>query len=184
MSLVAPVRPPALPPDSTHVPPVSLETLADIAAGLGRARDLWASLLDVGSSARGGIRLVATDAYEAWLLAWPPGSSVDPHDHGESHGAFAVVDGELIEVRWAGSARHSRWVGARELVTFGVGIVHDVVATGRDPALSIHVYSPPLVEMRFFSDDARRVLGVERVDPEPALLESAAPASSNAARFG
>jgi hypothetical protein len=42
--------------------------------------------------------------------------------------------------------------------------------------LSIHVYSPPLCQMRFYDDDAHRVVAVEPVVPEPTLLNSIATA--------
>ena len=54
---------------------------------------------------RAYLRLLTTDAYEAWLIAWAPGGSLDLHDHGGSAGAVAVVDGELLDATPTGYAR-------------------------------------------------------------------------------
>jgi predicted metal-dependent enzyme (double-stranded beta helix superfamily) len=98
---------------------------------------------------RSGRRIFWTPDYDVWLLRWPPGTRVTPHDHGDSAGAFAVVDGELIELRWHGSVPECRLVAAREAVAVERGVVHDVVATNR-VAYSVHVYSPPLEAMSFY----------------------------------
>ena len=54
-------------------------------------------------------RVLATPDYEAWVICWPSGGSLDLHDHGGSAGAFSVVSGELdeatIEVTADGNAR-------------------------------------------------------------------------------
>jgi quercetin dioxygenase-like cupin family protein len=98
---------------------------------------------------RNGMRVFRTPDYDVWLLRWPPGSRVTPHDHGDSAGAFVVVDGELIELRWQGSIPECRLVGAGETTSFERGVVHDVVATNR-VAYSLHAYSPPLQAMSFY----------------------------------
>ncbi len=33
-------------------------------------------------------QIVSTAAYDAWLIYWPPGSSIEMHDHGDSIGAL------------------------------------------------------------------------------------------------
>ena len=81
---------------------------------------------------------------------------MEPHDHGRSHGVLTVVDGTLTEIRWHGSLRRTRLVSRGDLVAFGAGAVHDVVATGDTPAASVHLYSPPLSEMRFYDPTASR----------------------------
>jgi mannose-6-phosphate isomerase-like protein (cupin superfamily) len=152
-------------------PPVemALDELVDIASRLAGIPDLWRTL-DRVSAARESVRLIATDVYEAWLLAWPTGSSVEPHDHGRSRGAFAVCRGELEEVRWAGPRRSARRLVAGEASTVRRGVVHDVVGAGAGPAFSIHTYSPPLREMRFYDQDALRIIGVEPVLEGETLL--------------
>jgi quercetin dioxygenase-like cupin family protein len=98
---------------------------------------------------RNGMRLLRTPDYDVWLLRWPPGSRVTPHDHGDSAGAFTVVDGELMELRWRGSVPECRLVSTDETVSIARGVVHDVLATNR-VAFSVHAYSPPLEAMSFY----------------------------------
>jgi uncharacterized RmlC-like cupin family protein len=121
------------------------------------------------------VRLVATDEYDAWLLRWSPGSRVTPHDHGASMGAFSVISGELTELRWDNGLCRERLVIPGELVMVPQGVVHDVVALGPTPALSIHAYSPPLTTMGFYDGDGRRV-GEEAVADDAAPPARSAPA--------
>ena len=93
-----------------------------------------------------------------WLLRWPPESRVTPHDHGDSAGAFAVLTGKLIEVRWHGGNPQSRVVVAGESVTIGPGVVHEVAAA-TSAAYSVHAYSPPLKQMSFYDESANQYLG-------------------------
>lgn len=122
----------------------------------------WAPL-ERHHSARSGVRIVATDAYDVWLLSWPPGTEISPHHHGDSDVAFAVVSGELEETRWHRGRPENRVVRRGDCVVVGRGVVHEVRADGGE-AISVHVYSPPLSRMEFFDDQADRLLFVEPVD--------------------
>ena len=149
--------------------------LADIAYGLSRTAELWRPHLAEHPIHRSSLRLLASAEYDAWLLGWPPGTAVSPHDHGGSVGAFAVVSGELTEIRWRHPFRLSRVVSAGGIVTIDRGTVHDVVASGTTPALSVHAYSPPLSSMRFYDDAARDVVDVQPVTAqEPAVATTRA----------
>jgi quercetin dioxygenase-like cupin family protein len=118
---------------------------------------------------RSGVRLLHEADYEVWLLCWPPGSRVTPHDHGESSGAFTLVSGCLTEIRWHGGVREERPLSAGEVIDIPRGVVHDVVATA-GPAFSLHVYAPPLTTMSFYDQDGRRVVRTEAVaDAEPGI---------------
>ena len=157
----------ALAADVDDRPPVALDSLLAIGVGLASAPSSLTLPLDPVGSARAYSRLLATDAYEAWLLAWPPGSAIAPHDHGASHGVFVVVSGALMETRYDHLARQRRVVGPGETVVVPVGVVHEVSARGPVAALSVHVYSPCLTEMRFF-DERGQVVAVEPVAEESA----------------
>jgi len=82
---------------------------------------------------------------ELWLLSWLPHHSTGFHDHGESNVGFCVAQGTLVE-------QQLRFSEAPAAATMAVG---DSRAAGSDyihclewetgtPALSVHVYSPPL----------------------------------------
>lgn len=83
--------------DTADCPVMDAQLLGAIATSL--AATVPATTLErpVGDH-RSWERLLATDAYDAWLIRWPAGTSVGPHDHGGSAGAFTVVAGELVEI--------------------------------------------------------------------------------------
>jgi len=110
-------------------------------------------------------RLISTDAFDAWVIHWPEGGSVDPHDHGGSTGAVAVVQGELTEVRPTGERLVVEQLvpGAAHLVP--TGTVHDIVNRASCAAVSVHVYSPPLSTMVFYGPDGT-ALRAEEVELE------------------
>ena len=117
---------------------------------------------------RSGTRLVATHDYDVWVLRWPQGTRVNPHDHGGSAGAFVVISGELVELRWEDSIPVSRAVGPGGTVTIEPAVVHDVVAMS-GLSYSVHAYSPPLREMSFYDEVATAVTrrtAVEGADSE------------------
>ena len=146
-------------------PPIQMggASLIDVATCLALvAESCWASF-GRHASGRTGLRVVATDVYDVWLLSWPAETEISPHHHGDSDVAFAVVSGVLEETRWQRGRPERRAVRRGECVVVGRGVVHEVRAEGGD-AISVHVYSPPLSRMEFFDDQAERLLFVEPVD--------------------
>jgi hypothetical protein len=133
-------------------PTVPANGLAAVALRLARTAGRWRDRIEAHATERTGLRVLGCDAYDAWLLRWPSGARVSPHDHGESAAAFTVVAGELTEIRWHGLSRDLRTLAAGQVVTVDVGVVHDVIATGAAVALSLHLYSPPLTTMGFYDD--------------------------------
>ncbi|MEZ0578216.1 cysteine dioxygenase family protein [Nocardioides sp. MH1] len=139
-----------------------LEVVRDHAAD----RDLL-ELMDPRPTERTWARLLRTEDYELWLIAWPAGAATDWHDHGSSSGAFTVLRGALTEHTFDGGlqlVRHEVGDGK----AFGAGYAHDVRNDSDRPALSLHAYSPRLSTMtRFrFRGDRLEVLGVERAGEE------------------
>ena len=124
--------------------------------------------------------LVVTDAYEAWLLLWPPGGVLELHDHGGSSGAFGVVSGVLTESRTrrdaAGPPSVEDLEAGRRRV-FGPDDIHDVANRGTRVATSVHVYTPRLASMTFYAPDADGPPVAVRTD----VVESA---RQHHARFG
>ena len=133
--------------------PLPAGVLGDIAAGLARARTLWQAAVRYEPDGRDPVRLLATDRYEAWVIGWLPGQGVSLHDHGDSAGHFRVVAGELTEVLATrrGNVDRSYETGSARFVP--VGAVHDVVNRTAEPAISIHIYSPPITRMTYYGDD-------------------------------
>jgi predicted metal-dependent enzyme (double-stranded beta helix superfamily) len=106
--------------------------------------------------------LIRARDFDAWLIAWPAGGSVDLHDHGVSAGAISVVSGSLVEAVPERDdtgilrlARHDLCAGAT--IGFAAGHVHDVTNESGLWALSVHVYRPALTSMTFYELAADRL---------------------------
>lgn len=99
---------------------------------------------------RSGVRLRATARYDIWLLKWPPGTRVSPHDHGDSLAALTVIKGTLTELRWNGQVPEPRTLQQGDTVLVERGVIHDVLA-GDATSYSLHVYSPPLTSMTYYA---------------------------------
>lgn len=121
--------------------------------------ELWAPLVDFDPTTRYYARLAAGAGYEAWLLTWLPGQGTDWHDHGDSAGAFVVLQGALTEQTASGggaddvrraSERSARLIPGDER-SFGRRYVHRVTNADLDPAVSLHVYAPRLTEMTTYA---------------------------------
>jgi mannose-6-phosphate isomerase-like protein (cupin superfamily) len=99
--------------------------------------------------------MVASDTFEAWVIAWPPGGAIELHDHGGSSGAIVVASGELTETtvteRPDGVANTETTVlPAGTSTTFAAPHVHDLVNLGAVPAISVHTYAPRLTAMTHY----------------------------------
>ena len=136
----------------------SPDPAAEVAAPLGRARmkqiaraiaghpGAWAHLVRMDPDSRWHQRLHSAADHDVWLEAWLPGQATGWHDHAGASGVLVVARGELEErvsvlngvftqVRHIpeGAARRMR---RRE--------VHNLTNVSLAPAVSVHVYSPPL----------------------------------------
>ena len=160
----------------TTLAPLDPELLTSIVTGLARAEDLWRPHVAHDPDERVRVRLLATEAYEVWLLGWSPGQGVGLHDHGDANGAFIVVDGELFETRRGGCHLVDEHLAAGAVGTIPAGHPHDVRNRSARDATSIHAYSRPLTSMGFY--DGRGAL--ERVE---AVHEQAAVLAPDGLRF-
>ena len=99
---------------------------------------------------RTSVRLVATDAYEVWLLGWTNGQRVELHDHGGANAAFVVLEGVLDEITlgFAGSTTQR----------LGVGSVRRSGGTGARSA-SVPPPAPPSAHTVGPTDGDRREVG-------------------------
>jgi predicted metal-dependent enzyme (double-stranded beta helix superfamily) len=100
--------------------------------------------------------LLATSTYDVWLITWPDGSGLSPHDHGGSRSVMHVIDGEIVET----TGDHADERGAvlnvlhkGESTCGGSSTVHDITNRSGADATTIHVYSPPLSDVTFFNLD-------------------------------
>jgi rhodanese-related sulfurtransferase/predicted metal-dependent enzyme (double-stranded beta helix superfamily) len=110
----------------------------------------------LGTDQRWHVRIHQDDDVDVWLISWTTEQGTELHDHGGSAGAFTVVEGTLDEYVWSGAdaeapgvlVDHARTAG--ETVVFGPDYVHDVRNHRQPPAVSVHVYSPPISSMHFY----------------------------------
>jgi predicted metal-dependent enzyme (double-stranded beta helix superfamily) len=80
-----------------------------------------------------------------WLISWMDGHDTGFHDHDVSAGAVAVAEGSVREERLrVGGAPPSRVYSAGEVLAFEPSDIHRVTHVSGEPAVTIHVYSPPL----------------------------------------
>jgi Cysteine dioxygenase type I len=138
---------------------VGADVLSAIAAGLATVTVPWELANGEAPTERRYHRVLATEAYEAWVICWPAGEALDMHDHGGSAGAFSVVSGHLDEATVEAGETVVRSIAAGQTVSFGSSRVHAVVNRGSALATSVHVYSPPLSSMVYYqhADDGQLV---------------------------
>ncbi len=126
--------------------------LERVSLAVAARRDLFEDLIVDDRESRWWLLLFRNPAYEVKLLTWEDDQSSDWHDHGGSSGAFAVTNGVLLERHR--SEDHvsvvSGHFGVGQFGTFGPDYVHDIMHEAGKPAVSIHVYSPPLSGLTFY----------------------------------
>lgn len=118
-------------------------TLTDTARRLAENSGDWLARVRLSAEGRWYERLHRDADREIWLISWLPGQGTGLHDHGGSRGAFAVALGELEERDLDGV----RTLGTGESRSFGADHIHEVSNASSAPAISVHVYSPPLTTM-------------------------------------
>ena len=161
-----------MPPTPVHLPeldgaiaPVRPALLAKVAWVLAADEQMWRGTVRHDPDERCPVRLLATERYEVWVIGWTTDQQARLHDHGGSTGALVVTAGELVEVVPRSGALVEHRLPRGALRAFPVGTVHDVVNRGRQPATSIHVYSPPLTTMTYY--DTTTLLPTETVTSTP-----------------
>ena len=128
--------------------------LGVIAEGLAATVDL-AGIDPPEPGCRRYVELLATETYNAWLIAWAPSGALEPHDHGGSHGAVHVVTGRLFETFTdePGHPLRTHAADAGETLEIPAHRIHEVWNPTQSVAVSVHVYSPPLRDMKFYEFD-------------------------------
>lgn len=110
--------------------------------------ELWIELIDHDPSRRTYHMLLSDDHVTGWLICWSDEHDTGFHDHDVSSGAVAVVSGAVREERLALDGRpRDRTFTAPGTFSFSAADIHRVRHAGADPAVTLHVYSPPLLRM-------------------------------------
>ena len=135
-------------------PPSASSSPSEIAG-----RGLWegVELTPTESHTRAYALLYEDERIEMWLLSWLPRHSTGFHDHGESNVGFCVAQGTLVEqqLRFA-EPPHERTLVVGDARAAGSDYIHCLEWESGSPALSVHVYSPPLAVVGQYRSRGRR----------------------------
>jgi predicted metal-dependent enzyme (double-stranded beta helix superfamily) len=151
--------------------------LGDLARALAESPERWVELVRHRPERRCYERLWRDERVDVWLICWMDDHDTGFHDHDVSAGAVAVVQGALLEERIAlGGAPRARVIRGGETIVFDAAHVHRMRHAGGEPAVSIHVYSPPLARMGVYSVEADGTLRRETVPHDEELRAEGAEA--------
>jgi quercetin dioxygenase-like cupin family protein len=123
-----------------------IEALEAIADGLARVDRMVPEAEGADATAARSLRLIATAAYDVWLITWPSGSGIGWHDHSWSDSVTRVVSGALVEMLPDSSSITLRPGVSATLAARQSHELHNPYPTS---ATTVHVYSPPLSDMTF-----------------------------------
>jgi predicted metal-dependent enzyme (double-stranded beta helix superfamily) len=122
--------------------------LRELARKLRADRSLWEPLVHHSPEQRHYELLRHDETVMAWVISWMNDHDTGFHDHDVSNGAVAVARGKIREERLrVGAPPISRVYSAGDLLDFQASDIHRVAHEGSEPAVTIHVYSPPLWRM-------------------------------------
>jgi hypothetical protein len=120
---------------------------AELARAVAAAPQLWdaVELTPTQTGTRAYALLHEDEHVEVWLLAWQPSHTTGFHDHGDSNVGFCVVRGRLVEEQLRLlDPPTQRELEQGDSRSAGSDYIHSLEWRAGDPALSVHVYSPPL----------------------------------------
>ena len=110
--------------------------------------ELWEPLVRVDASRRRYELMYEDERMDAWVLSWMPGQATGYHDHYISGVGIAVAAGGVREdLMVYGSEDVALHLRAGDSRQGGPGYIHRVRHEDGRPAVTIHVYSPPLHAM-------------------------------------
>lgn len=122
--------------------------LESFVSELAERPELWIDLIHHDPSSRSYEELISDEHVTAWLICWMEDHDTGFHDHDVSSGAVAVLSGAVREERLAiGGLPVQRTFKAGGSFHFSAADIHRVRHAGTDPAVTLHVYSPPLLRM-------------------------------------
>ncbi len=150
------------------------ERLAGLAARIAARPELWREQVAHDPERRSYVLLHQDDELTVWLLCWGPGHDTGFHDHDVSGAGVAVAAGAVVDerMRAQGSPR-ARRLEAGDAVEIAPAEIHRIHHVGAEPAVSVHVYSPPL-----------RRTGAYEVAADGRLLRHAQPGEDALAPLG
>jgi len=143
--------------------------LEDVARRIAERPEIWEPLVRVDSARRRFELVYEDDRMDAWVLSWMPGQGTGFHDHYVSSVGIACVQGCVREdLMRFGEPEIELRLSHGDTRRGGPGYIHRVQHAIGEPAVTIHVYSPPLDEVGQYRLDEK---GVIRREPAPGRIE-------------
>lgn len=151
---------------------LDVQQLEELSARIAATRELWEPLVVVDPHRRRYRLLYEDDRIDVWVLSWMAGQATGFHDHSHSSVGLACAQGAVVERQMLlptgattnrmtpGVARHG-----------GPGYIHAVHHAEGAPAVTIHAYSPPLVEVGQYKVDDSGILRREAMHGRQELLD-------------
>jgi Cysteine dioxygenase type I len=109
-------------------------------------------------------RVARTDDFEVLVMTWLPGQSTGVHDHAGAASVFKILQGTAREMIFEQKPdtlvrpRASRQLHLGDIGCDAGSVIHEVNndADAELPLVSLHIYAPPLPEMRRFARHGER----------------------------
>ena len=158
----------ALVPD-TGGEPLTTAQLADLSEAIANDPSIWRELIVTDPARRRYRLLFEDDRLDAWVIMWMPGQGTGFHDHAHSGVGLCGAEGVALEKQMllpSGCTEVEIRPGTRR--EGPAGYIHSVAHLEGAPAITIHSYSPPLVEVGQYRADAE---GHLTRTPEPGRRE-------------
>jgi predicted metal-dependent enzyme (double-stranded beta helix superfamily) len=148
------------------------DALRRLVATLALRSDLWKPLV-VSDRARRRYRLMLEDErLDVWVLSWMPGQATGFHDHGRSSVALTALQGVVVERQLrVAEASIERELRPGIVQTGPAGYIHAVNHESGEPAVTLHAYSPPLLEVGQYRVGAGGALVREQQHGRQELLD-------------
>jgi predicted metal-dependent enzyme (double-stranded beta helix superfamily) len=157
-------------PGANTLTPGALRSLVEDIAG---RPDLWQPLV-ISDRRRRRYRLLFEDPrLDVWVLSWMPGQRTGFHDHGNSSVALTALQGTVLEQQIRlGAASIERELAPGYCREGPAGYIHSVTHGRGEPAVTLHAYSPPLVDVGQYRTGPAGELLRERQHGRQELLEN------------
>jgi quercetin dioxygenase-like cupin family protein len=124
---------------------LSPEELERFVARLVDAPELWRAHVRHPGTMRVYEQIWDDEQVNAWVICWSEDQDTGFHDHDASAAGIAVVSGAVREERLRlGAPPSERVARPGNVFSMPPEAIHRVLHHGREPAVTIHAYSPPL----------------------------------------
>ena len=129
--------------------------LADLSQAIAEDESIWRPMVIADGERRRYRLLFEDDRLDVWVIMWMPGQGTGYHDHSHSAVGLCGAEGAAIEKQMTLPSGHTEVVVRPGVRREGpVGYIHSVAHLEGAPAITIHSYSPPLVEVGQYRADA------------------------------